>query len=504
MMKKYIILFIAGVTLLPFLNSCNDDLTEKLEGSLSVSTLTEGIHAEALVDGCYQVFIQNGYGFFCADYVKLVDGITDAFVIHNGGGEKFRWNENIANSLWRQGYSMVERTNTALELIEGMDDANFEDVSVKQRLIGELKFLRAFTYSLLSSSFGDIPLLIGQVDPLPARDPLADVIAQIKLDIADAMEVLPWDYNSGDFGSASGEVGRASKGAAYTLLAKIYLREGNYAKAKEALDDIIGSDAHSLFQGLYGQLWMESNRNHNEFIFAIKSHGEDYGTASNHHIKVFSPWGYDLGWANVGVPAEIFYAMDENDERSSVIVNDLSGAYYGYVQNYGTAIEGWKGWAIFSKYSGNNRDVTAPGQPWGNYGSSKLNVPFYRYADILLLSAEVENRLNNGPTTLAYERLNAVRQRANASLIPEGLSEAQFNDAVLLERAIELTGEGHRREDLIRHGKFEANINAYLATRDYIDAQTVVEAHKLFPIPRQELDINENMTPNPSNALANF
>lgn len=171
------------------------------------------------------------------------------------------------------------------------------------------------------------------------------------------------------------------------------------------------------------------------------------------------------------------------------------------MRGYGTALN-WQNFVILQKYSGNNRDVTAPGNPWGNYANSKLNLSIFRYADNVLMSAEVENRLGNSAG--AYTHINLIRTRAGLPDLTPGLSQDELNDAILLERAIELVGEGFRRDDLIRHGKFVSNINAYLTAYGYTDAITVQQDHELFPIPRIELDLNPNMTANPSNKLAVF
>lgn len=493
-MKNIKIIFLSFLMIGVF-STCNNDLTEELKGSLNPNSLVTSNDAFALIDGVYQALMGTGYAYYGdGSHIRLVDGITDAATARDSNAEKFRWNEDIALGTWRSSYILIGRANTAINIIEGISDDQFDDVAVKLNLIAEAKFLRAYMYSVLTSSFGDVPLLVGDdIDPTPERTPLSEVVAQIKLDLTDAIAVLP---------TSNAEYGRATSGAAHTLMAKMYMREAAWAKAKIELDEVTLSGAHDLFQGAsYRDLWMETNRKDNEFIFSIVSHGEIYNTASNHHIKLFSPWGYDLGWENFGVARGIFEAMDPADDRNSVIVNDLSGAYYDYVRGYGTALN-WQNFVILQKYSGNNRDVTAPGNPWGNYANSKLNLSIFRYADNVLMSAEVENRLGNSAG--AYTHINLIRTRAGLPDLTPGLSQDELNDAILLERAIELVGEGFRRDDLIRHGKFVSNINAYLTAYGYTDAITVQQDHELFPIPRIELDLNPNMTANPSNKLAVF
>lgn len=501
-MKRFIFLLLSILVALGLNHSCSNDLTEELKGSLSESTLVSEKDAFALIDGCYSSLLGDGWQYYARDWHNLQDACTDVMVgdrIEGISIDQFKWNENAGWTVWSDAYRLVGRTNTALDLIEKMDDGEFEDTGIKTRLLAEALFLRCLAYTDLTGFFGDVPLILEPVKDaslLPARNPVAEVYAQIEADLATAIANLPKSYDT--------EIGRATKGAAYNMLAKVLLRQKKYAEAKTALDAIIGLGVYDLYtEGTYGELWLESSRKDNEFIFVVMSQGDDYNVASNHHIKWFSPWGYDLGWANVGIPKEIYYAMDENDKRKDVIIDDLSGAYYEYVQNYGSAI-GWVGYAILRKFSGFNRDVTAPGNIWASYGRSKLNVPVYRYADVLLLKADVENELNNGPNAAAYAAINEVRSRAGIPDLAAGLSKAQFAEAVLLERAIELAGEGHRRDDLIRHNVFEEKINAYLIARGYPNPTNVTEMYRLYPIPRKELDLNPNMTPNPVNAVSNF
>ena len=490
-----IVLIIITLGVVPF--SCVTDLEEELKGSLSESTLTSEKDAFTLIDGCYHTLLEDGWSYHAYKHIWLNDGITDVMVGGKGKPlDELKWDEDIALDTWTNAFKLVSRTNTAIDLINKMDDTEFDDPAIKDRLIGEALFLRCLAYSDLTSMFGDVPLIVTPItdgSALPARDPVSKVYEQIEKDLLTAIDYLPVSYDK--------EIGRATKGAAFTMLAKIYIRQKKFPEAKNALDSVISLHVYDLFtEGSYRDLWLESHVKDNEFIFVVMSHGVDYNVATNHHIKWFSPWGFDLGWAKVGVPKEIFYAMRSDDARTEVIHDDLSDAYYSGVRKDSSAIKHF-GYVILGKYSGYNRDVTAPNNIWGNYACSKLNVPIYRYADVLLLKADVENELNNGPNDAAYEAINEVRQRAKIPDLTPGLSYDQFKDSVLLERGIELVGEGCRRDDLINHDVFEEKINAYLLSMGYNNPTHVTKEYRLFPIPRRELDLNPNMKPNPINSL---
>ena len=113
----------------------------------------------------------------------------------------------------------------------------------------------------------------------------------------------------------------------------------------------------------------------------------------------------------------------------------------------------------------------------------------FRYADVLLAKAEAMNELN-GPSEEAIEWVNQIRRRANATEIKlVDFNKDTFRDFILDERGRELYCEGHRRDDLIRHGKY-----IEYARKDGMDAK---DYHILFPIPQKALNENSNLKQNP-------
>lgn len=125
--------------------------------------------------------------------------------------------------------------------------------------------------------------------------------------------------------------------------------------------------------------------------------------------------------------------------------------------------------------------------------STNVNIPILRLADVYLIAAEAENRLN-GPLE-AYKYLNAVHKRATGVDVPGGLSQQMFTDAVLQERSWELFAEGDRWYDLSRTGKFLTIIPA--AVNDVYTVRNVQAKHKYFPIPQLEINANPKLEQNP-------
>lgn len=144
-----------------------------------------------------------------------------------------------------------------------------------------------------------------------------------------------------------------------------------------------------------------------------------------------------------------------------------------------------------------------------NKNYTALNFPVLRYSDVLLMIAEAENEVNDGPTTLAYECINQVRERAGISDLATGLSEDDFRQAVKDERAMELCFEYTRRYDLIRWGEYVEDMNALatvaLAGGDWNGGDQysvwtyfqITDAYNYFPIPDTEISVNSQITQNP-------
>ncbi|MEN8125824.1 MAG: RagB/SusD family nutrient uptake outer membrane protein [Bacteroidota bacterium] len=489
LIKTYLYLLLIIV-----ISSCNDDLKEELEGDLSEATLTSEQDAIALVDGVYNGLLAGGWDYYgYGDMARATDGVTDIFKLEPEDNlETYRWgNEDIALNIWSAIYPVINRANWALKLIDQMDDEAFGKIETKNRLLGEAAFLRGLTYFDLVGVFGGVPLKLEPTSndsPGLPRSSKDDCYIQIEKDLNTAIANLP---------ESNGSPGRATKGAAYGILAKVQLRQGKWEEAGKNIDNLINLGKYDLYtEGSYLELFFESNRLDNEFIFSVLSMGEQYSVASNHHIKAFTPWAYDTGWWTVGLPPSLYNSIEEGDERLEVYFDEFS-PYWG---GNNSAIEKW-GFAIIRKFGHYNRDLTAPGTGYAaydNYGNSQLGVPILRYADVLLLKADIENELN-GPNSVAYMAINQVRNRAGLSDLPEGLSKTEFRDAILKERAIELAAEGHRKDDLIRHNIFESTMTTYLEEQGH--PVVVTPDHQLLPIPRTELNLNPNMDPNPSNSF---
>lgn len=319
-------------------------------------------------------------------------------------------------------------------------------------------------------------------DLFPSRDPVAQVYELIISDLNAAGELLPPKSSY----SAENR-GRASKGAAYGLLAKVHLTLGNYQQAVQYTTEVENL-GYALNEN-YADNFSVTNENSVESLFEVQYASEGgYDFWSNENQASWtSPFmgprganfvGGGYGWNQ---PTQEFVdAYEEGDERK-----DATVLYEG-----GPEFDGKEYESRFSFTGYNTRKFLVPISQVSAYDNSPLNFPILRYADVLLMKAEALNEL--GQTTLAEDYLNMVRNRAGLDDIVS-LSQADFRNAVLHERRIELAFEGQRWFDLIRVNNGEYGLN-FLRS---IGKNNAAQKHLLFPIPQIELDRNPNLVQNP-------
>ncbi|TLP80144.1 RagB/SusD family nutrient uptake outer membrane protein [Maribacter sp. ACAM166] len=366
-------------------------------------------------------------------------------------------NEQI-DAAWSGSYRIIANCNVILKRIEKVVDI---EEGLKNRIIGEAIFLRSLMYYHLAVAFGNIPL---QLTPFVPGDGLTQVdattvYAQLVSDLATAEGSLPISYPSSD-------LGRATKGAAATLLAKVQLTLGNTGDAETTLRRIINNYNYDLVPN-YANLWGIGNENNVESIFEVQfsSGGIGQGTTLTNE---FSPSG-DLqtgqGFGRNRPTETLVSAFEEGDLRfePSMGTSWINVDEEVIEQNY------------VRKYESN--------PPTEN--DSDNNFVVFRYADVLLMLAEA---LGESPES--YELINDVRTRAGLDDI-DAATPGSFQDKLLKERQVELAFENHRWADLKRFGV--VNDKLIEAESDVINPGDIRD---LYFIPQREMDINSNFVQN--------
>lgn len=358
---------------------------------------------------------------------------------------------------------------------------------LKKRILGEAHFLRGLYYFILVRFFGDVPLILTPQnvgdDLKPARAPKEQVYEQIISDLTTAMDSLPprESYSGAD-------VGRASKGAAVGLLAKVYLTLGDYQKTVDLCKQVTAL-GYKLNPN-YADNFSATNKNTIESLFEVQYSGattygffDDFNQAS--WTSTFTgPRNSDFvggayGWDQ---PTQEFVdAYEPGDLRKDVTI-----LYQG-----GPSFDGKDYKASYSGTGYNLRKFLVPKSISPDYNTSPADFIVLRYADVLLMEAEALNEL--GSMDQAIIPLNQVRERAGLKDKDANVSKDEMRKIILHERRMELAFEGQRWFDLIRVQNGQYGLD-FLHSIGKVNA---TQKFLLLPIPQVERDANPNLTQNP-------
>lgn len=384
-------------------------------------------------------------------------------------------------SFWKAAYKVINRTNTVLGRIDGIEI----NAELANRYKLECKFIRALMYFNLVRVYGDVPLVLKEISISESydilREPKENVYNQIIADLKEA-QGLPVSYSTA-------EDGRATQGAAKALLADVYMTLHKYAEAETILAEIINSGRYGLLENTPGSLNIDGyknvfspvNHNSKEGIFEIQFLKGGYGEGSN-YANNFAPENSGTNVVAVGgtggnnIPEmDIYNAYEEGDLRRDF---SMSLGYYDNRKN-----NEW----VESRYVCKFMDV-----PYQNNDASN-NYPVIRYADVILMYAEALNQ--NGKTAEACKYLNMTRRRGfgyqTTETNPVDLQttdKAQFALMVEQERRVELAFENHRWFDLIRTGRAVEVMKS--------KGFSLNETNLICPIPQKQIDVNPKLTQN--------
>lgn len=477
---RYLFLFLA----FGCLTACQPDLNLSPAGTPATSTYyLTAADADAAVTGAYNL-LRNIYRdeiIVTPNVVAADDGIP--FLTGNADRVAL-WRYGLVptntftGNIWSNAYAAIQRSNVAIARIPGIS----MDETLKGRLVGEAKFLRALHYFNLVRFFGEIPLVKGETTTLEGvevpRSPLPDVYALIETDLKDAETVLPKSYPAAD-------AGRATLGAAKGLLAKVYLTRAGatagspfWAQAAAKAKEVADGGGYDLWAS-YADVFELKNRGGKESLFEVLFVTDLAGTNfSTGYAPRGAPVVPNNGSGIFRVSKSLFDGYSALDKRRDVT----------FLTSYTNPANGQK-----VELSTENTDPARAVSFWkladltakvaGNAGKS---FPLLRFSDVLLIQAEALSEANGGPTADAYAALNRVRVRAGLAPL-SGLSAAQFKDAVLQERRLELCFEGNRWFDLARTGRL---VEAVKAETSFGRNPTIQPFNALFPIPQREIDAN--------------
>lgn len=361
--------------------------------------------------------------------------------------------------LFASNYQGINRANQALLYIPQLNNA---DESLRKRLMGEAKFLRAFMYFTLVKSFGGVPL----VDRVPAPGNEDDkkmqltkvskeqIYAFIEKDLKDAIEALPSKSTY-----SGNNVGRASVGAAHALLAKVYLYQKKWQLAVDQCNLVAGYSLTPEFIDIY----KVTGENNAESIFEIQGSGAVAGRGIQQYTQVQSPRGTGgWGWGFSTPSQGLFDAYSTGDKRRDATIMQRGMTLY---DDRKVDINADNKFYNYKAYS----------SAYYDQANTDTNIRYLRYAEVLLIKAEAMNEL--GQTSAAIPFLNEVRNRANIGDTP-AISQADVRTDIWKQRRLEFAFEHDRWFDLVRTGQAQAAMAA--------DGGKVFQVgkHELFPLPQ--------------------
>lgn len=384
------------------------------------------------------------------------------------------------SDFWNGRYQTINLCN---QVIDNVDTMTTVGSSLKARYLAEAKFIRAYEYFRLVRAFGDVPLRLHvPKDPseynIP-RTPKAEVWAAIEQDLTDAANVLPVSYTGAD-------VGRATKGAALALHAKVAMYQNKWTDVKNYTDQVIGLGIYSLFPD-YEQLFRIQNEFSSESVFEINAaHVPGNCDASNSQYSQVQGvrsvarggWGFNVPTTSL---ANAYEPDDPRKEATIIFRGETTPEGDNIPSTVPNPMYNQKSYVPFTHPS--NQDC--------NEGADQ-NIRVMRYAEVLLMNAEANNELGNSAAAIdALEQVRARARGGNNAILPKVTTTDKnaLREAIWHERRVELAMEFDRYFDVIRQGR-AAQVFGPLGWKP--------NKNEVWPVPQSEIDLSAGtLTQNP-------
>jgi hypothetical protein len=485
-MKKILYVTLLGTALIAV--SCKK-LDEKPDALLVSSEFYQDqAQATAAVTAAYRKLYDSGQSLYNSLFQIGVEMATDDYeagprarnaAVRAISGLTHDSSNDRMEQLWKQSYDGINVANIAVDKIALIDAAKIDE-TVRTRLINEAKFLRALHYFNLVRWFGGVPLVLHQPADLSpdnlyvSKATEDEVYTQIIADLK-AAEALPAQY-------AAADVGRATSGAAKSLLSKVYLTHKQWQLAAEKSKEVIDSKVYQLFTD-FADVFNVATKNGKEHIFSAQFKGNS-GYVGNSLASRSAPAdvpGINGDYADaLHLAGGLYASYSADDKRRAVtfvtqIVSPVNGNLYTLAAPQ------------FNKYY----DPAVV----GNQGQSSKNLPIIRYAEVLLIYAEALNEWKGAPTAEAYAAIDEVRTRAGIAKLQDttpGLNQSDFREAVFQERRKEFVYEYQRWFDLARRGP-----DYYIQVLKAAGKTLAAPRHVHFPTPLREINLNPNLKQHP-------
>jgi starch-binding outer membrane protein, SusD/RagB family len=444
------------------------------------SVYSSDVSAVAAVTGVYQLMLGGTYFFGesgqgSRDFTTIAGLSADEFQLYPGTvavlAQAYANNISSTNApFWAELYKTIYYANAA---IAGLTGSGSITDTLKQQLLGEALFARAFCHFYLVNVFGPVPIVTTTnytVTESIARSPVTAVYQQIIADLTQAQSLLSSSF-SAPAGGSTKERTLPNQGAATAMLARAYLYEGKYDSAETEATLVINNGLYSLVPNLNGVFLINSS----EAIWQLVDPTEGYNTPDGFTYILTS--GPNSNFSPVYLSPYILQAFEAGDNRQTswIGMDSVAGTKYYFPYKY--KVKGGSGNTINSEY-----------------------YMVLRLAEQYLIRSEAAAQL--GDLSDAASDLNVIRKRAGLANISSSIasSQAALLTAILHERQVEFFCEfGHRWLDLVRTN----NANAVLGSPGNVCAAkggTWESTAQLFPLPATDVQTDPNLTQNPGYA----
>ncbi len=549
-MKRHKLLIYIFIIAISF--GCDDNFLERAPGlNLDESTVFGNFESAYRFHADIYTNLQKGYNvlgsFDPAPIACATDEADSRMGWHTSNSFNVGMYDGVDNQILRN-YEGIRKANVFLSKVE---EIPFPTQAIKDRMVGEAYFLRAFYFHEIIKRYGGMPILNDKLlypnDNLQLpRNSYKECVAAILSDLEQAIKLLPVSMSDS-------EQGRATKGVAMALQARVLLYAASplwnteftnqdkwqlaasAAKAVIDLKDSIGNSVYALYdtgnkakdyETLFFKRPDEGNK---EIIFWYNAAPVNFKSAE---VRVWAPAGDGFGGSGAVAPTQNFVDMFEM-ENGKPITDPTSGydpqnpysnrdpRFYKIIIYNGSM---WQG-ITAQLYLGGKHRLTKEKCITGYYvrkylpealtetssNTSYHNWIYFRLAEIYLNYAEALNETLISPNTEVYDAVNKIRNRSGMPDLPLGLTKEQMRERIKNERAIELCFEEHRWWDVRRWldgekyfngSMYEMEItknedNTYTYNKVIFEDRIFTEKMNLYPIPLSELQKNALLKQNP-------
>lgn len=465
----------------------------------------------------------------CADH-DVIPARPNGWV---DGGIYKRWHQHSwttdDNSVWEPWNRTYNGITTCNRLLSQIEDGTIGiEGDAKEKLISELKVLRASYYYILVDFFGNVPIVTDYKDiELPQQSTRVEVFNFIITEITDNIDNLSEEPRGYYYG-------RFNKWAAYFLIAKMYLNAEVWSGTQHWQDCILACNKVIEFAENTGSYELESNQkdvfitnneNSVEIIYGIPE-DEIYVTdwnAFDFHLYTLASENQatynftNVPWGGVCAIPQFIDTFDPDDTRLKE--NFIYGQQYTASGEILTRSDNGEPMSYLKDVPSIDQSSMYDGYRWGKFeyamGSTNRlsnDWPLFRYADVLLMKAEAlmrsgqdgagalvtkvrERAFKDNPSKAVVSDDDLLKgsvydygRRDSYQITHEGGDDIQYG-RFLDELGWEFTQEGRRRQDMIRFGVF--------TTKSWFSHDASSSYRSLYPIPNQAILTNSNLSQNP-------